>query len=119
MANFPTLSTGAIVQYPLGQTQTFATDVIRFLDATDQRCIVRANGLRQWLVRLDHLNNGELAAIEQFFVQMQGPNTLFNFFDPTTGQIVPNCRLAEAQGVTTYTAENIGGSQLIVSETYV
>jgi hypothetical protein len=119
MTNFPALSTGSVVQYPLGQTQSFTTDVIRFLDAADQRCIVRANGLRQWLVRLDLLNEAELATLEQFFAQMQGPTTLFGFIDPITGQTVPNCRFAGGDGVTTYTAENIGASQLIVTETYV
>jgi hypothetical protein len=119
MPTFPTLSTNAVAQYPLGQTQAFTTEVIRFLDATDQRCIVRANGLRQWLVRVDLLNDGELATLEQFFAQMQGPATLFDFFDPTSGQSVPNCRLANGNAVTTYAAENAGTSQLIVTETYV
>jgi len=119
MTNFPSLSTGSVGQYPLGQTQSFTTDVIRFLDAADQRCIVRAKALRQWLVRLDLLDDGELAALEQFFAQMQGPATLFDFFDPTTSETVPNCRFASGDGVTTYTATNIGGSQLIVTETYV
>lgn len=119
MTNFPSLSTGSVAQYPLGQTQSFTTDVIRFLDATDQRCVVRANGLRQWLVRLDLLNDGEIATLEQFFAQMQGPSTLFDFFDPTTGETVPNCRFASGDGITTYSAENIGGSQLVVTETYV
>lgn len=119
MATFPTLATGAVAQYPLGQTQTFTTDVIRFLDATDQRCVVRANQLRQWAVRLDLLSDAELAALEDFFSEMQGANGLFNFFDPITGQAVPNCRLANTPSVTTYAAHNIGSAQLIITETYV
>lgn len=119
MTAFPVLSTGAVAQYPLGQTQSFATEVIRFLDASDQRCIVRANGLRQWLVRLDQLNEAELAALEGFFAQMQGASTLFTFFDPITGQAVQNCRLANGPYVTTYTANDLGAAQLIITETYV
>ena len=34
---FPTLKTGAVMQYPGKRILQFSTDVVRFLDGTEQR----------------------------------------------------------------------------------
>ena len=67
MATFPALSSGSIAQYPLPTNVARTTQVIRFLDGTDQRCIVRARPVRWWVVKLSLLNDSELAQMEEFF----------------------------------------------------
>ena len=37
MANFPALKTGAVAQYPSDRTREFSTQVLRFLDGSEQR----------------------------------------------------------------------------------
>src|SRR5271169_5183202 len=102
MATFPALSTGAIAQYPLPAYVARATQVIRFLDGSDQRCVVRARPVRWWVVKLSLLNDAELALLEGFFTEQQGGFGAFDFLDPFSGQTIANCRFATSELVTLY-----------------
>ncbi len=118
MATFPTLSSGAIAQYPLPAYVARTTQVIRFLDGSDQRCIVRARPVRWWVVKLSLLNDTELAMLEEFFTSQQGAFGLFDFPDPFTGLTVANCRLATSELTTLYEGADQGSTELTVMECY-
>ncbi|MFN3324146.1 MAG: DUF2460 domain-containing protein [Bryobacteraceae bacterium] len=92
--NFPTLKSGAIMQYPAERAVAFATRTLRFLDGNEQRYLL-APARRQWLVRLDLLDEDEANAIEEFFLAMQGRGGSFAFTDPWDGTEYPNCSLAD------------------------
>jgi Conserved hypothetical protein 2217 (DUF2460) len=119
MATFPALSSGSTVQYPLQTNAARTTQVIRFLDGTDQRCIVRARPMRWWVVKITLLNDSELAQMEEFFVTQQGNFGRFDFTDPSSGEIVPNCRLVSPELVSLYQGADQGSMELTVMECYV
>lgn len=119
MTTFPALSSGAIAQYPLQINFSWITQVVRFLDGTDQRCIVRARRLRYWVIKLSLLNDSELAQLEEFFDGQQGNFGLFNFPDPSSDQVIPNCRLASPQFSCLYVGPDHGSAGLTVMECYV
>src|SRR5689334_14065483 len=102
MPTFPLLSTGAVAQYPLSRLTSYATDVIQFLDGSQQRCLTRGKKLRRWQISLSQLNETELSLLEQFFDSTQGNFSVFTFTDPFTGDLVPNCRLLNPSIVTQY-----------------
>ena len=118
MATFPALSSGAIAQYPMPTYVARTTQVIRFLDGSDQRCVVRARPVRWWTVKLSLLNDAELAQLEGFFSEQQGAFGLFAFPDPFTGQTVANCRLAASDLMTQYVGADQGSTELTVMECY-
>ncbi len=94
MAFFPTLKTGAVMQYPAKRTLRFVTGVMRFLDGAEQRYRDNPSVLHEWTIRLDLLDEGELAALEQFFIANQGAFGSFSFTDPWDGTTYPDCSLA-------------------------
>jgi hypothetical protein len=86
---FPTLKTGAVAQYPLDRGFRFRTQAVRFMDGSQQRYRIYGANLRQWLVKLDLLDEQELGALI-VFVEQQGGAT-FAFTDPVTGDNVATC----------------------------
>ncbi len=118
MATFPALSSGAVAQYPLPAYVTQTTQVIRFLNGSDQRCVVRARPVRWWVIKLSLLNDAELAQLEGFFMAQQGAFGLFDFPDPVSGQTIANCRLATSELSTLYDAADQGSTELTVMECY-
>lgn len=117
MADFPLLSTGAVAQYPVSRASTFATEVIQFLDGSQQRCMTRGKLLRRWQLTLTQLSENELLAIEQFFESVQGNFGLFTFTDPITGNSASNCRLQDPSILTQYLAVGSGSAVVVIEET--
>lgn len=93
MATFPKLKTESVMQYPGGKALRFASQVVRFMDGSEQRYREAAAPLRRWIIRLDLLDEGELAAIEEFFLANQGTFGSFAFTDPWDGVEYPDCSL--------------------------
>ena len=91
MASFPILKTGVVAQYPFGRTRQFSTNVCRFLDGSEQRFLVYGTQLRKWAIRLELLDESELAEIYSFFVAQSGRANAFTFTDPWDGTVYPNC----------------------------
>jgi phage-related protein len=89
MAAFPTLRTGAVAQYPLDRSLRFQTQSVQFMDGSRQRFRLYGAGLRSWKIRLDLLDERELAAVAAFLEQ-QGTAT-FPFSDPVTGDQIAAC----------------------------
>jgi hypothetical protein len=119
VADFPILKSGAVTQYPLSVTAGQGVRVIRFLDGSDQRYLVRGRSLRQWQIRLDLLDEREIQRIEAFFTDVQGDYSSFNFPDPLSGTSVPNCRLAAPGLVTEYVGVDSSATSFWVIETVI
>jgi hypothetical protein len=117
MTTFPLLSTGAVAQYPLSRGTSYDVDVVRFLDGSQQRCLIRGKQLRRWLISLAQLEENELANVEQFFDAMQGNAELFAFIDPFTNEPVPNCRISNPSILTQYVAVGSGSAAIWIEET--
>ncbi|HLN01685.1 MAG TPA: DUF2460 domain-containing protein [Bryobacteraceae bacterium] len=90
-AAFPLLKTGAVVQYPATKTTQYSSFVIRFMDGSDQRYRQYTPALQQWNIKLNLLDEGELHALEQFFMSQEGGFGTFTFVDPWTQTVYPNC----------------------------
>ena len=115
--DFPMLNSGAVTQYPASVGFSSPTQVIRFLDGTDQRFLVRGRILRRWLIDLGALNESEIAALELFFNSLEGEYSMFDFPDPIGGTSVPNCRIGAPALISEYQDVDIAGISFWVAET--
>src|SRR5690242_10751322 len=109
---FPTLKTTAVAQYPAEKLVQFRNQSIRFLDGTEQRYRDSAGPMRRWEIRLDQLDEGEVAAIEQFFAADQGVFAHFAFTDPWDGSVYLSCSLGSDEMEATSLAEMNGQTSL-------
>lgn len=117
MATFPFLSTGAIAQYPLVTETVQPAAVIRFLDGSDQRFSIVGISLRQWQIRLDLLSEIEIKRLETFYADRLGDYLSFDFPDPISGSIVPNCRFAAPTMSSDYLGLNVNSASFWILET--
>jgi hypothetical protein len=93
MAAFPPLKTGAVAQYPANQAIRYQNQIVRFVDGNEQRYRDSAGPLHRWTIRLDMLDETEMASIENFFLLNQGSFASFAFVDPWSGASYPNCSI--------------------------
>jgi hypothetical protein len=105
MTIFPSLKTTAVAQYPATKLVQFKNQAIRFLDGTEQRYRDCASPLRRWEIRLDQLDEEEIAALEQFFAADQGVFARFAFTDPWDGEVYMSCSLGADEFDATSLAE--------------
>ena len=117
MASFPTLKTGAVAQYPAQRILQFQNQALRFVDGSEQRYRDSAGGLRQWVIQLSALDEGEMAAIENFILAIQGRFSSFSFTDPWDGTQYPTCRLASDTAALTSIEAMKGGTTLTILQT--
>lgn len=116
MATFPTLKTKAVAQYPAGKAIQFQNQVLRFLDGTEQRYRDSAGPLHRWVIRLDELDEGEMAAVEAFFATNEGRFASFAFTDPWDGTQYTNCSLQTDEADLVSVEEMRGRTSLTVVE---
>lgn len=93
MSTYPTLRTGAPAQYPCELVLESPTRQIRFVDGRTKSFAARRLR-RTWRIPLLGLQESEAARIWQFYREQRGSQIAFDFVDPFTGQVVPNCRFA-------------------------
>lgn len=116
MSAFPVLSTGAVAQYPASRTLECATRVLVFVDGSEQRFRQTGSPVRRWAIRLETLNDEEMAAIEAFLVSRQGRYGSFAFTDPWDGLVYPDCSLETDEAPLNYRDLLRGGATLVVRE---
>ncbi|HEV8413388.1 MAG TPA: DUF2460 domain-containing protein [Bryobacteraceae bacterium] len=116
MANFPALKTGAIAQYPLDRTRRFSTQVLRFLDGSEQRFAGFGAPLKRWLIRLELLDEAELASLEEFFVEQSGRAGTFAFTDPWDGTVHASCSFEGDTMTANYRGPGDGAASVGVKE---
>ena len=116
MNSFPALKTGAVAQYPVKKTELFSTQVVRFVDGSEQRFGDYGTPLRKWTIRLSLLDESEMHLLQEFFRAQMGAAGTFAFTDPWTGTAYPNCSLENGELDEEFDAEMRGQTQLIVRE---
>jgi hypothetical protein len=116
MISFPRLKTGAVAQYPSSRTMAFSTQVMRFLDGSEQRYREQQGLLRRWVIRLDLLDDEERQRIQEFMEGVRGRCQMFAFEDPWSGATVPNCSLDNDELVVTAEAEGRSSAVMVVKE---
>jgi phage-related protein len=109
MATFPKLKTNAIAQYPVGRREQFRNETVRFVDGSEQRYRDSGSTRLEWDIQLSQLDEGELAAIEEFFLASQGAFGSFSFTDPSDGTVYDNCSVG-ADTLTLLTVGEMRGS---------
>jgi hypothetical protein len=116
MGNFPLLKTGAVAQYPITRIIRFSTDVVRFLDGTEQRFREYSSPIRKWVIRLDLLDEEEMSKMEEFFLSEQGRSGDFSFTDPWDGTEYPSCSLDSDTVDLGFRGPARGRTTLVISE---
>ena len=116
MTTFPNLKTTAVAQYPAKKLLKFRNQAIRFLDGTEQRYRDCARPLRRWEIRLDQLDEGEMAALDAFFAADQGVFARFAFTDPWDGEVYLSCSLGSDELDATSLSEMDGTTSLTIVE---
>jgi Conserved hypothetical protein 2217 (DUF2460) len=116
MANFPVLKTGAVAQYGSDRSRQFSTQVLRFIDGSEQRFPGYGTPLLQWVIRLDLLDEAELQNLELFF-EDEGPRAGdFSFTDPWDGTVYPSCSFGSDDLTLQFQEVARGQTQVIVKE---
>lgn len=115
MATFPILKTGAIAQYPAERQIRFNTQVLEFIDGTEQRFRDYSQALRRWVIRLDLLDAAELQAVASFF-DNAGPVSVFSFIDPWDATVHASCVIESPELKTELLGEWNGRTELTIRE---
>jgi hypothetical protein len=115
MSSFPRLKTGAAAQYPATRRRLHESEVHRFVDGTEQA--YRASAARlEWIIRLDLLDETEMAKLEEFVVSMQGRFGSFSFEDPWDGTVHPDCSLEQDELAMELAGEARTATVLVIRE---
>ena len=93
MPAFPQLKTSAVMQYPALDQTRYSTEIVRFLDGSEQRWRQQGAGQKRWLIRLDQLDDQEMARLEAFVKSLIGRQGTFSFQDPRDGTDYGSCSL--------------------------
>jgi hypothetical protein len=116
MSSFPTLKTGAVMQYPaIRESQREAT-VLRFVDGGEQVYRDSRPTAHRWIVRLDQLDEEELAAVERLFDEANGRAGTFSFRDPWDGSLYEACSFDEDEFDGTRREEGRGETVVVIRE---
>lgn len=113
--DFPRLKTGAVAQYPITRELRLQNQAVRFVDGSEQRYRDAAGVKQRWTIRLDFLDEGELAAVEEFFAAQQGAYGMFTFTDPWDATAYPNCRIESDEATFTGAGQLQGKTTLTVT----
>jgi phage-related protein len=116
VATFPALKTGAVAQYPSDQVQNFSTQVVRFVDGSEQRFPGYGARLHRWVIRLELLDESELTNLEQFFESEGGRAGTFTFADPFDGTVYGSCSFDADQLAMNFNDISEGKAQVTIRE---
>ncbi|HXE64155.1 MAG TPA: hypothetical protein VN519_11480 [Bryobacteraceae bacterium] len=111
---FPLLKTSAVAQYPLERSLQFSTRTIRFLNGSRQSFRLFGRNLGRWSLRLDLLDETELAELVAF-LEAQG-SAPFAYSDPITGATAPRCVISGEQFAAGMKGEMDGQARIVIEE---
>jgi hypothetical protein len=86
------------------------------VDGREQRFAQYGPSLRRWLVKLDQLDEAELFALEQFFVEHGGAVGSFEFTDPWDATVHPDCSIEGDDVELVFAGLGRGQAALVVKE---
>lgn len=113
MSIFPILKTGAIIQFPAIRTTQCATDVVQFIDGTEQRFRAYAQSYHRWIINCDSLDETEINNIRNFVQSMNGAVGVFSFTDPWDSTVYPKCSI-EGDALVELLADPMQGRTTVV-----
>jgi phage-related protein len=116
MSTFPTLKTGAVMQYPAQRSVQFSTTAVQFVDGTEQRFRSYQLPLHRWVIQLSVLDQNELHQFQEFFRGMAGSAETFSFTDPWDETNYPSCSLASDSMAAVLAGEWSGQTSMTVLE---
>ena len=116
MNTFPTLKTGAVMQYPAQRGLQFSTTALQFVDGSEQRFCNYQSLLHRWVIQLSLLDQSELQQLEEFFRGIVGPAGDFAFTDPWDNTQYQSCCLASDSMAAVLVGEWNGQTSLTVLE---
>jgi phage-related protein len=116
VASFPVLKTGVVAQYPTDRQRNVSTQVLRFLDGSEQRFPAYGATLRRWVIQMDLLDEGELANLEAFFESQGGRAGVFSFTDPFDATVYANCSFDADEFLGTYGGPQQGKASVTIKE---
>ena len=116
MLSFPQLKSGAIMQYPASRSQEYATNIVQFLDGSEQRFRIRRAAGQRWMIRLELLDDSELDTLERFVVSVQGTTGKFEFLDPFDNRRHASCSLEAGSLKTVWSGFGRGETVLIITQ---
>jgi len=94
---FPRLKTGAASQYPSVRCVRYRTEVLRFLDGSEQRYRLMGKPLRIWQLNFAAVGEEEARRLVKFFELQQGGYGGFAFEDPWEGQTYEDCSMTREE----------------------
>lgn len=89
--NFPRLKTGAVGQYPTRRRLEYRTEVLHFVDGSEQRYRLASGPLRSWRLSFHEIDEQEATALANFFEVVHGGFGSFVFEDPWEGRRYEEC----------------------------
>jgi hypothetical protein len=116
MNEFPKLKTGAVAQYPAQRLTRFSTQILHFVDGSEQRYREWSGALRRWVIELTALDEEEIDALESFVIAEQGNYGTFTFTDPWDGEEYSECSLEDPEAVFAFTGFHDGRTRLVVRQ---
>jgi hypothetical protein len=116
MADFPILKTGSVMQYPASSSIRYSNQLLQFVDGGEQCYRDFPAPLREWVIRLDLLDEAELAGLEKFFLDQEGQFGSFEFIDPKDSTVYPDCSLMIDDLNFTVDGERRGRTTLVLRE---
>jgi phage-related protein len=116
MSTFPTMKSGAVMQYPAQRGVEFSTVALQFVDGSEQRFRSYQAPLHRWVIQLSLLDQSELHQFQEFFRSVAGRAENFTFTDPTDGTIYPTCSLSSDAMTALLAGEWNGETSLTVLE---
>ena len=116
MSNFPALKTGVLSQYPVQRTIRFSTDIVQFVDGSEQRFRNFEAPLREWTLSYDLLDEPELQSLRDFFRTLGGSAGNFAFTDPWDPAQHPDCSIAQDEMLEERIEEAHGKTALAIRE---
>jgi hypothetical protein len=96
MQCFPQLFTGASCQYPIRKRQRTRTVRNQCLDGREIKLADPDGGGVEWQLSYQELSDEEAAALESFFLSMEGNLTAFRFLDATDNLLAWSEKFDEA-----------------------
>lgn len=114
MAEFPRLKTGAVAQFPMNKTLDFNTEVLRFVDGSEQRFRNAASVMQRWSISVDLLDESEIQAIQQFVTDQAGRFGSFTFTDPWDEAVYDDCSFESDEINVTLDGPSVSRTELII-----
>jgi hypothetical protein len=89
---------------------------LQFADGDEQRFRTSPASLRRWIIHVELATSAEIAALEQFFEKHNGSLGSFEFEDPESGELYPDCSFEHGAMNVEFKDEERAVTELVIRE---